>query len=58
VVDVPHDADAIHDAIERQIANSRQARSYMFGDGRAGPRIANILATAPLKLDKTLNYLN
>lgn len=58
VIDVPHEADAIHHAIERQIANGRQARSYMFGDGRAGPRIANILATAPLKLDKTLNYLN
>jgi hypothetical protein len=30
----------------------------MFGDGRAGGRIAEILATCPLKLDKTLNYLS
>ncbi len=58
VIDVPHDADAIHEAIERQIANGRHARSHMFGDGRAGARIADILATAPLTLDKTLNYLN
>ena len=58
VIDVPHDADAIHDAIERQISNGRYSRSHLFGDGGAGQRIAEILATAPLKLDKTLNYLN
>jgi len=58
VIDVPHDADAIHDAIERQLSNGRYNRSHLFGDGGAGRRIAEILATAPLKLEKTLNYLN
>ena len=58
VIDVPHEADAIQTAVERQISNGRYPRSHLFGDGRAGERIADILATTPLRLDKTLNYLN
>jgi UDP-hydrolysing UDP-N-acetyl-D-glucosamine 2-epimerase len=58
VIDVPYDADAIHAGIERQLSNGRYPRSLMFGDGQAGKRIADILATAPLRLVKTLNYLN
>ena len=30
----------------------------MFGDGSSGKRIADILATAPLRLEKTLSYLD
>jgi len=58
VIDVPHEADAIEGAIERQLANGRYAGSQIFGDGRAGQRIADILSAASLRLDKTLNYLN
>jgi len=58
VIDVPHEADAIEGAIERQLANGRYAGSHIFGDGRAGQRIADILSAASLRLDKTLNYLN
>lgn len=58
VIDVPHDAEAIRGAIERQLANGRYPRSAMFGDGDAGKRIADILADAPLSLEKTLNYLD
>ena len=58
VTDVPHDVDAIYAAIERQISNGRFARSLLFGDGQAGERIADILATTPLRLEKTLNYVN
>lgn len=58
VIDVPHDADAIYAAIEHQLSNGRYPRSHLFGDGRAGERIAEILASAPLNLNKTLNYLN
>lgn len=57
VIDVPHDTDAIHAAIERQLSNGRYRRSVIFGDGQAGKRIADILATAPILLEKTLNYL-
>jgi UDP-hydrolysing UDP-N-acetyl-D-glucosamine 2-epimerase len=57
VIDVPHDADAIHAAIERQLSNGRFPRSLIFGDGQAGKRIADILATTPLRLEKTLSYI-
>jgi UDP-hydrolysing UDP-N-acetyl-D-glucosamine 2-epimerase len=57
VIDVPYDAEAIHLAIERQLANGRYPRSLIFGDGHAGRRIADILAVAPLRLEKSLTYL-
>jgi UDP-hydrolysing UDP-N-acetyl-D-glucosamine 2-epimerase len=57
VIDVPYDTDAIHAALERQLSNGRYPRSLIFGDGHAGKRIADILATAPIRLEKTLNYL-
>jgi UDP-N-acetylglucosamine 2-epimerase len=58
VVDVPHNADDIYRAIERQIAHGRYPRSLMFGDGNSGKRIADILAATPLELEKTLSYLD
>jgi UDP-N-acetylglucosamine 2-epimerase len=58
VIDVPHQADAIYSAVEGQISRGRYPRSFLFGDGHAGVRIADILADATLKLDKSLNYLN
>jgi UDP-hydrolysing UDP-N-acetyl-D-glucosamine 2-epimerase len=58
VIDAPHDADAIHAAIERQLANGRYPRSLMFGDGTAGRQIADILAGASFRLEKSLNYLD
>jgi UDP-hydrolysing UDP-N-acetyl-D-glucosamine 2-epimerase len=58
VIDAPHNADAIYRAIERQIAHGRYPRSLMFGDGSSGRRIADILATAPLQLEKSLSYLD
>jgi UDP-hydrolysing UDP-N-acetyl-D-glucosamine 2-epimerase len=58
VIDVLHNTDEIHDAIERQLSNGRYPRSLLFGDGKAGKRIADILAVAPLKIEKTLNYLS
>src|SRR5262249_1476741 len=58
VIDVPHNADAIYRAIKRQIAHLRYPRSLMFGDGSSGKRIADILAKAPLQLEKSLSYLD
>ena len=58
VIDAPHETNAIHAAIERQLSNGRYPRSLLFGDGHAGKRIADILAVAPLRLEKTLNYLS
>ena len=58
VIDVPHNAEAIYRAIERQVAHGRYPRSLMFGDGSSGKRIADILATATLRLEKSLSYLD
>jgi UDP-hydrolysing UDP-N-acetyl-D-glucosamine 2-epimerase len=58
VIDAPHDAEAIHAAVEHQIVKGRYPRSLIFGDGNASQRIADILALAPLRLEKTLNYLS
>jgi UDP-hydrolysing UDP-N-acetyl-D-glucosamine 2-epimerase len=58
VIDVPHNAEDIYRAIELQIANGRYPRSLMFGDGSSGKRIADILAQASLRLEKTLSYLD
>jgi UDP-hydrolysing UDP-N-acetyl-D-glucosamine 2-epimerase len=58
VVDAPHNAEAIYRAIERQVAHGRYPRSLMFGDGSSGKRIADILATATLQLEKSLSYLD
>ena len=58
VIDAPHNAEAIYRAIERQVAHGRYPRSLMFGDGSSGKRIADILATASLQLEKSLSYLD
>lgn len=56
VVDVPHDRAAIAGAIRQQAARGRFESSGPYGDGRAGSRIANILATSELKVEKRLAY--
>jgi len=44
VVDVPHDAEQIAQAIQRQIAHGRYASSGIYGDGTAGQQIAEVLS--------------
>ncbi len=56
VVDVGHDRHAIVDAVRAQIAHGRYPSEHIYGDGAAGPRIADILATAPLRLQKQIAY--
>jgi UDP-hydrolysing UDP-N-acetyl-D-glucosamine 2-epimerase len=56
VIDVPHDREAIADAINRHVRKGRPAVDHLYGDGGAGPRIADCLATAPLTIDKRLTY--
>jgi UDP-hydrolysing UDP-N-acetyl-D-glucosamine 2-epimerase len=58
VMDVPNQRAAIVDAVRRQIAHGRYACDHLYGDGKAGPRIAEILATAPLRVQKRLYYPN
>jgi len=55
-VDVGHDRAPIVEAVKRQAAHGRYASDHLYGDGQAGPRIANVLATAPLRVQKRLTY--
>lgn len=48
VVDVPHDTASIAEAI-RRLAGNRYRPSYLYGDGRAGERIAQYLAKRVLR---------
>lgn len=56
VIDVGYDRKAIVAAIERQLAHGRYPRDLLYGDGRAGPRIADVLARAPLGVQKRLAF--
>lgn len=48
VVDCPPVASAIRDAIERALALPRRGWSNVYGDGKSGRRIVELLATLPL----------
>ena len=56
VLNVPYERRAIADAIRRQVENGRYASEHIYGDGRAGERIAEVLATCPLTIEKRLWY--
>ena len=56
VVDVPHDRRAIADAVRRQVAHGPFPSEHIYGDGNAGERIAAILASAPLRVQKQIRY--
>jgi UDP-hydrolysing UDP-N-acetyl-D-glucosamine 2-epimerase len=56
VVHAGYERAAIRAAVQKQIAHGRYERSTLFGDGKAGMRIAEILARAPLRVQKQLTY--
>ena len=56
VMHVPHDAVQIEVAVRKQVAHGRYPRSTMFGEGTAGAKIADVLATADFKIQKRLTY--
>jgi UDP-hydrolysing UDP-N-acetyl-D-glucosamine 2-epimerase len=56
VTDVDHERDAIADAIRKQIAHGPYDHEPIYGDGRAGERIAEILAGTELSIRKRLTY--
>lgn len=51
-----NDAAQIADAIRDQIQHGPYDRDYLFGDGTAGPRIADVLSTARPAIQKRLSY--
>ena len=56
VIDVEHDRAAIGAAIREHQRRGRPASDHLYGDGLAGARIADCLATAPLTVEKRLTY--
>lgn len=56
VLDVGYDRGEIVKAVERQMANGRYPPSTLYGDGRAGERIAELLARVPLSVAKRIRY--
>jgi len=56
VLHADYRAGDIQAAVRRQLAHGRYERSTLFGDGSAGKRIADILVSAPLTIQKRLAY--
>jgi UDP-hydrolysing UDP-N-acetyl-D-glucosamine 2-epimerase len=56
VADVGYDGPAILAAARAQIEHGRYPRDTLYGDGRAGPKIAAALAAAWPPIDKTIAY--
>lgn len=56
VIQVGHNQREISDALERQLANGRYDSDPVYGDGKAGPRIAELLAVEELTTEKKLAY--
>lgn len=55
VIDVDYDEDQIYNAVLKH-CGTKKPHSAIYGDGHAGKKIADILATAPLGFTKTLHY--
>ena len=56
VIDVDHDRTAIAAAIRDHIKRGRPEPDRLYGDGKAGVRIADTLARADLTIEKRLTY--
>ena len=56
VLDVDHDSQLIGTAVRSQIEHGRYEADKLYGDGKAGKRIADLLVTAPLDIQKRLTY--
>ncbi|MEW6319622.1 MAG: UDP-N-acetylglucosamine 2-epimerase [Acidobacteriota bacterium] len=56
VIDVGYDRAQIREAIRTHLANGACEPDVLYGDGRAGERIADLLATAELTIEKRLTY--
>ncbi len=56
VIDVDHCKDQIKQAIKAQLAHGPYPRDNLYGDGHAGTRIADILATCEWQVQKEIVY--
>jgi UDP-N-acetylglucosamine 2-epimerase len=56
VVDVPYDGTAIAEAVRAQLEHGPFDGAPIYGDGRAGSRIADILARNDVSIRKRIAY--
>lgn len=53
---VGHDKSAILEALNRQLTHGRYESDQVFGDGKAGERIADVLSKVQLRVQKRIAY--
>ena len=56
VIDVNYSRDEIREAIKKQIAHGKYPSNHLYGDGHAGEKIADILNTCKISVQKRLMY--
>ena len=56
VLDVDYDCEQILEAAKYHLAKGRFSENHLYGDGRAGAKIADLLAKVPLTISKRLTY--
>jgi UDP-N-acetylglucosamine 2-epimerase len=56
VIDVAYNENEIKAAIKTQLDQPKNKKSNVYGDGKSGQRIAEILATVELRYHKTITY--
>lgn len=56
VIDVDHDRKAIAGAIRAQVRHGRYPSDPVYGDGRAGERIADVLSQCQVQIQKRITY--
>ena len=56
VIDAGYEKGEIVAAIHDRVAKGRFPSDHLYGDGKAGPRIAELLASRPLTIEKRLTF--
>ena len=56
MIDVDHDRTEISAAIKTHIKRGKPKSDLLYGDGKAGGRIADCLSKVELKIEKRLTY--
>ncbi|KLE11784.1 UDP-N-acetylglucosamine 2-epimerase [Aliarcobacter butzleri L355] len=56
VIDCGYDKQEIKNAIEKHLSNGHYESEFIYGDGFAGQKIADSLATCKLRFHKTITY--
>jgi UDP-hydrolysing UDP-N-acetyl-D-glucosamine 2-epimerase len=56
IIDTGYVAEEILQAVKLHLNNGKYPSSDLYGDGKSGQRIADILAEQPLNVDKRLTY--